>query len=822
MPDDKLIPAARPGSDGEAPLVPALHPGWGGMAPFGGADEESDEGSVDLRRYLVAVWRRKWLLGVALIIGVAIAAFAWTHVQVQYTAEGNLWIQKQSGGDTRSGDVEPIRQGGLLQSNAWIELLRSYAVLDSVVITERMYLTTAQKYRPLFATFDIAERFYPGDYRLTIDKDGRTYHLAGGSGELFESGTLGDSIGTKRGFRWAPRPGTMPADVKIDFSVMPPRDASTELSNRVIPRMDKDGNFIGLSLSGTDPEKIASVLNAIMDRHVAIAAELSKHKLDEIVKILQEQLQYAQQELEQAEQQLESFRVATITLPSDYGTPIAPGLEETRSPVFGNYFQMKVDLGQVTRDRERLRSIQDTLAQGTLRIESLQSVAAATSSLELNQVLQELVQARAQLRALRDRYSDEYPPVQDQLTRIHTIETEAVPRVLSNILGELDGKQKELSARIDSASTELAAIPPRTIEEARLTRRVNIQETLYNELRQRVETASLASASSIPDVQILDRASVPHRPSSDSRLPLAAMSILGPLAAAVLIAILLDRADPRLQYPTQVTREIGLDILGSIPRIGNGDGPSADHNAQHVLEAFRELRLTIGFAFGSAGPLTLAITSPAQGEGKSLISTNLAVAYAEMGRRTLLIDGDTRRGDAHRLLARERAPGLTDYLRGNVQLDIIQHTEYERLHFIGSGTRSGTSPELLASTRMSTFLATLKRSYDVIIIDTPPLAAGGDAVLLGALMGNLALIIRTGSTDRMLTLAKLEPLGRLPIRILGAILNDVEPRGSQYRYYSSYLPGYEPGIEEEELDENGVARPPLLAEAEAGGRDQAP
>jgi capsular exopolysaccharide synthesis family protein len=687
---------------------------------------------------------------------------------------------------------------------------------------ERMYLSAPPRYRPAFSTFELADRFVPGDFRLTVGQDGRGYTLASGEGAFIEGGTLGDSIGTDVGFRWAPRPGSFPSKAKVDFSLLPPRDASTQLSNRVQTRMDRDGNFIGLSLRGTDPQKIASVLNAIMDRHVAIAADLSRSKLDAVLETLQQQLTHAQNELESAEEDLETFRVRTITLPSDNATPIAPGLEETRDPVFGNFFRMKVELEQVARDRARLQSIADTLAQGDLRVEALEGIAVTSSSLELSRVLGELVDARASLRTLRDRYADDYPPIQDQLTRIHTIENEAVPRVLSSILTELATRQRDLAARVESASSELSAIPPRTIEEARLRRRVSIQEALYNELRQRLETASLAASSSIPDVSILDRAAVPHRPSDDSRLPLAAMSILGALAAAVILAIILDRADPRFQYPTQVGREIGLDILGSIPRIANHDRAASEDNAAHVLEAFRELRLTIGFAFGSAGPLTLAVTSPAQGEGKSLISTNLAVAYAEMGRRTLLIDGDTRRGDAHRLLARERAPGLTDYLRGGSQLDIIQHTEYERLHFIGSGTRSGTTPELLASSRMSAFLGNLKRSYDVIIVDTPPLAAGGDAVLLGALTGNLALIIRTGSTDKLLTMAKLEPLMRLPIRILGAILNDVEPKGSSYRYYSSYLPGYEPGHEEEELDERPRGRTPLLAEAEAGETAQAP
>ena len=86
-------------------------------------------------------------------------------------------------------------------------------------------------------------------------------------------------------------------------------------------------------------------------------------------------------------------------------------------------------------------------------------------------------------------------------------------------------------------------------------------------------------------------------------------------------------------------------------------------NAAHALEAFRELRIHVGFAYGSAGPITLTVTSPSEGEGKSLISSNLAVAFAEVGRRTLLIDGDTRRGNAHRLFGLDQSPGLIDYLR---------------------------------------------------------------------------------------------------------------------------------------------------------------
>src|SRR5690606_11351471 len=261
--------------------------------------------------------------------------------------------------------------------------------------------------------------------------------------------------------------------------------------------------------------------------------------------------------------------------------------------------------------------------------------------------------------------------------------------------------------------------------------------------------------------------------------------------------------DARFRYAADVGKEFGLDILGSIPRIQSGRRQAGALNTAQALEAFRELRIHVGFAYGSAGPLTLAITSASAGEGKSLISSNLAVAFAEVGRRTLLIDGDTRRGDAHRLLRRERMPGLVDYLRDRSGHDIIQSTDIANLDFIGSGSRGSSTPELLASTRLAHFIGTLKRSYAVIIIDCPPLAAGGDAVILSSLVGNMAVVLRTGTTDKQLAHAKLDQVQRLPIRLLGAILNDVDPtKGYDAYYYTTYLPDYAPLPEGE--DEVGV------------------
>jgi tyrosine-protein kinase Etk/Wzc len=187
------------------------------------------------------------------------------------------------------------------------------------------------------------------------------------------------------------------------------------------------------------------------------------------------------------------------------------------------------------------------------------------------------------------------------------------------------------------------------------------------------------------------------------------------------------------------------------------------------------------------------VTSPGPGEGKSFVVSNLALAFADAGHRTLLLDGDVRRGELHRLLDMRRKPGLTDLLQGTVPRDdVIQKTRYESLWFVGGGTRMHSAPELLSSPALAQFLLSLRSSYDVILVDSPPLGAGVDPFILATATGSLLLVMRTGVTDRELAEAKLDMLDRLPVRVLGAILNDVQPGGA-YRYYGYqyYVEGYE-------------------------------
>ena len=763
--------------------------GFGHMSPMGPDEEEG----VNLTRYLSAVMRYKWAILLVVALGTGLGFLVAQRIRPTYVAQASIWIETAGGrGGAQSRTEEgPIQTNALLESSAWVALLRQYVVLDHVVLQQRLYLDYGSPEDSLlFRDFALRETFRPGIYELAVSEDGRSWELKGERGAVVESGAVGDSVGRAAGFTWLPPASEMTREREVGFLISTPRDAAIGLSASLHTELPEQyGNFLRLELPGSNPTRIASTLNAVTERYVAVAADLKRSKLDELTRILEEQLSRAGNNLDQAEIELEAFRVQTITLPSEAPSGITPGLQSTQDPAFQGFFDLRIEREQLRRDAGAILAALEAQAQrGETPVERLWTVEAVQQSTELRQALEELTDKEAELRALRTRFTDQHAEVLRLSGEVEALKTVTIPRLGRTLLTQLSQREQALETMIGSATTELRQIPPRMIEEARLTRRVTIAETLYTEVQSRFESARLAAVSSIPDVRILDRATVPNSPTNPGAKPKAmAMALMASLGLAIGGAILMDRIDRRVRYPQQVTGEIGLPILGAVQLAP----PGADfEQTEQVIEAFRELRLAIMHAYGNAGPLVLTVTSPGSGDGKSFISSNLALAFADLGYRTLIIDGDIRRGTLHDVLGGSRKPGLTDYLAGELpESALIQETQYPNVHLIGAGAWRRSGPELLASPNMRVLLNEMRSRYRVIIVDSSPLGAGVDPYVLGTVTGNLLMVLRTGTTDRELAGAKLDVIQRLPIRVLGAILNAVPARGA-YRYYS-YLSSYQ-------------------------------
>jgi tyrosine-protein kinase Etk/Wzc len=165
------------------------------------------------------------------------------------------------------------------------------------------------------------------------------------------------------------------------------------------------------------------------------------------------------------------------------------------------------------------------------------------------------------------------------------------------------------------------------------------------------------------------------------------------------------------------------------------------------------------------------------------------MAFASSGHQTLLIDGDVRCGSLHGAFGVQVTPGLVEYLSNGTDMEtVVKPTGTDKLFLVPRGRRATKAPELLVSEKMNALIQAARARFDVVIIDSPPFVAGVDAYALGALAGSILVVLRQDVSDRKLAAAKLAVVDRLPIRVLGAVINGVPPGGA-YRYYGTdYYP----------------------------------
>lgn len=356
---------------------------------------------------------------------------------------------------------------------------------------------------------------------------------------------------------------------------------------------------------------------------------------------------------------------------------------------------------------------------------------------------------------------------------------------------EIDRKQAELanlfSARqIADAQTQLAAL-----QNKKLTLQANYAALLSNTQRGALNSISIIEPAALNPV--------PVGPNRRASILLAAA--IGALLATA-AAFLLDYLDDTLKNPDDIQKTLGLTTLGAAPRLDGKSGElvalSSSHSA--ATEAYRVLRTNLQFAAVESPLRTLLVTSPSPGEGKSLTAANLAVALAQAGRRVVLVDADLHKPRIHRLLGLKNNTGLTTALiQEQPEFEgLLQPGPEPGLSVLTSGPLPPNPAELLGSGRARDFFGHLAQQADIVLFDSPPAVALSDAVILGAQLDGVLLVVEAGRTRREVARRALEALRKVHARVIGVALNrmPVNKEGYYYYYYYQHYDGYAYGSDE--------------------------
>jgi capsular exopolysaccharide synthesis family protein len=313
--------------------------------------------------------------------------------------------------------------------------------------------------------------------------------------------------------------------------------------------------------------------------------------------------------------------------------------------------------------------------------------------------------------------------------------------------------------------------------------------TVYEALLQKENELRVASNSRANNVRVIDHAEVPKGPMTPAGRRTWLVSLTVGFVLAIAVAFGLDYMNDTIKTPEDVTRRLRLPFLGLVPSVRGYKHPvlASSHVPHDFGEAFRSLRTAIIARYNGEGTKVLAVTSAQPLEGKTTTAANIAIALAFGGARVLIIDADMRRPGLHRPLRLTNDRGLSQVLTGQARVrDVIQRTVDPNLLAVTAGPPPQNPSELLASERMRILLSNLSHGpFDWIVIDTPPVLAVTDAVILAPIVTGVTFVIGAEMTRRRLVERALETIMQTHPRLMTVVLNKVDFVRNSY-YYARY------------------------------------
>ncbi|HEO1823746.1 TPA: polysaccharide biosynthesis tyrosine autokinase [Acinetobacter baumannii] len=369
---------------------------------------------------------------------------------------------------------------------------------------------------------------------------------------------------------------------------------------------------------------------------------------------------------------------------------------------------------------------------------------------------------------------------------------------------EINSQLTAINKQIGELNSTLKQLPDVQRQYLQLYREVEVKTQLYTALLNSYQQLRIAKAGEIGNVRIVDTAVEPIEPIKPKKLQILILSIFLGGFIGTLIALLRNMLRTGIKDSGQIETELDLPVYATVPRSPIQESRvkilkkkknipilAVKNSDDLAIESLRSIRTAIHFALANAKNNIIMIAGPSPEVGKSFISTNLATIFAQGDKRVLLIDADMRRGYIHKYFDVEVKPGLSEFLSGQADLQKVLHkTQVANLDVITRG-KSPTNPsEILSSNQFKELLEQLQSQYDHIIIDTPPVLAVTDGIIISQYTGVNLIVARYAKSQMKeleLTVNRFEQAG---VKVNGFILNDIQRASAGYGYGYNYAYAY--------------------------------
>ncbi len=726
--------------------------------------EEQTSSGAGLLEYWRILRRHKGTVLVALVLGGILGSLTTLPDTPIYQAKATLEVQGLNENFLNMRDVNPTAVGGGFDST--LDIMTQVKIMDSQWLRDRVMAK--------MKTQKDATLYYPTD-RLSA---------------------------WKKAFGLDPGPA-----VKRE-------EAVAMAAGGVGVRATGTTRIIEVSCDALDPKLAAEVANMTVNEFIEGGLDARLKATERTSEWLTQQLEALRIKLERSEDQLQAYAAeAGLQYTGDRGK------EGTKENVAEEkYRQLQTELLKAQSERVGAQSKYE-LAK-TSSSETLPQVLDDSSLRDYQNKLTELRRQLAELNVSLTAAHPRVKSVEAQVKEIEGAMEKERGNIVARIKNEFEGAQRRetlISSEHEAQSKIVNDQAGKAIHYNILQREVDTNRQVYETMLQKVKEAGIATAMRASNYRVVDVAQAPGGPYKPNSTRAATTGAVLGILLGFGFVILRERADRSLQQPGDLAAYVNAPELGVIPSEkaglarrrygqsaaanvtnGNGNGLAIWKNeTSSVAESFRATLTSILFSGkGGVQPKVIAFSSAGPSEGKSTVSSNLAVALAEINQRVLLIDADMRRPRLHEMLGVPNTDGLSTLLNEKSGIrpallgTTLRETGIAGLTLLTSGQWVPSASNLLYSPRLAELIRTFRGQFDVVLIDTPPMLHLADARVIGQHCDAVILVVRAGKTTRDMALAAWSKFQEDGTPVLGTILNDWDPGSSGLGYGGGYYGGY--------------------------------
>lgn len=581
--------------------------------------------------------------------------------------------------------------------------------------------------------------------------------------------------------------------------------------------------LVAVSFLSPDPDLSARVVNAHVTRYVLMARQLQTEGSNTARTFLEKEAVDLEGKVEKSEAALNEYRNKMGIL--------SFGVNDHEKNVIAE--QRMLDLTKDLTEAETQR-IKAEAEMEQVRSGDYSSLPEVVNNHEIQTLRPQIDLLQAQYAELSTRYTDQYPPmgeVKAKLVEAHQLlnaDTQSIARAVERNYKAALLREQDLQTKVDREKQLDFSRNDASLEDAVLAREVETNREVYQDVLKRMQEISVNGAAPVSNISVVEQAVPPALPAIPQKVQSLLIALLASVICGIGLAFILEQLDDRLKSTEDIENYLRLPQLGVVPDFHGIAGPhpasalpgalsflcSADNPAPQakligrrrarrvasIMEFYKSVRSALLYSRAGRAPRTILFVSAVPGEGKTLTAAGTALAFAQTGARTLLVDADLRRPSCHRILGAKKSVGLSEILVGRAEvehgiqrLDNWHVDEYEGLFFIGAGAPVPNPAELLASMKMFEVTQYVSNEYQFVLIDSAPLSSVRDTVGLATMVDGV-VVVAGANTPKRLVRPICQQLLDAGAGVLGVVVNGADCRSPLFinaGFYGRYSPnGY--------------------------------